>query len=84
MLRISVSFAVGSARDQPLVCESAAFFNESMMRETMTGRNLNQAFNDLTKEVQVKRKDLHDIPTDRGEEKKTMRKVQVRCRVGRW
>ena len=45
MGRISVPLIVGSARDQPFCCESAAFLNESMIREIITGRYLQLAVN---------------------------------------
>jgi hypothetical protein len=52
-----------SVRDQATLDESAAFFNESIIRDIITGRYLSPAIGRLKKIVN-QRQDLHEDATD--------------------
>ena len=57
-----VPFIDGSPRDQPFCCESAAFFNESIIREIITGRYLKPEVSQLNRRTRNKNRTHTTLP----------------------
>lgn len=59
----------GSPGDKPYCCESAAFLSESIIREIITGRNLEPSASHLGGLARHRGWDLHYVTTGRGGER---------------
>ena len=76
-----VPFIDGSPRDQPFFCESAAFFNESIIRDIITGRYLKPAVSQLNGETRTKNGTHTTLPLIVMNEERVMRIIVFRvCR----
>ena len=53
---------MGSPNTFPPSCERAAFFNESIIRDIITGRNLKSAIGHFNKRVLMKRTTYTEVP----------------------